>query len=151
LWAANQLVTRARMLCANQPDHHLLPADLSKHTKKTDPLHGGNGFDPNRHQTSWATAWESLKKAAGLEGLRFHDLRHSHITHAIEGGVPIEIVMAQVGHISPEMTRYYTHLSADSKHSEVAAVQKRGAGAMAALKRSETATSHGVLPEDGHD
>ena len=50
LWAANQLLTRARMLGAHRPDHHLLAADLSKHTKRTDPLHGGDGFDPNRHQ-----------------------------------------------------------------------------------------------------
>ena len=68
-----------------------------------------------------------------MPGLRFHDLRHTHITHAIEEGVPIEIVMAQVGHISPEMTRYYTHLGPEAKHSAVAAVQRKGAAALAAL------------------
>ena len=74
-----------------------------------------------------------MKKAAGLAGLRFHDLRHTHITHAIEEGVPIEVVMAQVGHISPEMTRYYTHLGTNAKHSAVAAVQRKGSAALAAL------------------
>jgi integrase len=138
LWSVNQLMARARLLGACQPEHYLFPADLSKHTKPTDPLRGGKGFDPSRHQTSWASAWENLKKAAGLSGLRFHDLRHTHITHAIEAGVPIEVVMAQVGHVSPDMTRYYTHLSTDSKHSEVFAVQQRSTAALAALKRDET-------------
>ena len=52
---------------------YLLPADLSKHTTKSDPLHGRMGFDPTRHQTSWDSAWEALKQAAGLPGFRFHD------------------------------------------------------------------------------
>ena len=139
LWSVNQLRKRAGLLGAHQPDHYLLPADLSKHTRTMDPLHGGKGFDPARHQTSWDSAWEKLKQAAGLESFRFHDLRHSHITRAIEAGVPIEVVMAQVGHISPEMTRYYTHLGDDSKHAAVAAVQQRSAAALAALQQGETA------------
>ncbi len=133
LWAVNHLVARARLLGASEPQHYLLPADLSKHTKKSDPLHGKIGFDPTRHQTSWESAWEVLKKEAGLPGFRFHDLRHTHITHAIEEGVPIEIVMAQVGHVSPEMTRYYTHLGSNAKHDAVAAVQRRSSGVLGVL------------------
>jgi integrase len=34
LWSTDKLLTRARLLGATQPDHYLLPADLSKHTKK---------------------------------------------------------------------------------------------------------------------
>jgi integrase len=133
LWALNHLVARARLLGACEPHHYLLPADLSKHTKKSDPLNGGIGFDPTRHQTSWDSAWEALKQAAGLSGFRFHDLRHTHITHAIEEGVPIEVVMAQVGHVSPEMTRYYTHLGSNAKHAAVAAVQRRSSGVLEIL------------------
>jgi integrase len=133
LWALRELVKRANLLNALAPTHYLLPADLSKHTKKTDPLRGGNGFDPTRHQMTWNSAWESLKKAAGLAEFRFHDLRHTHITHAVESGVPIEVVMAQVGHLSADMTRYYTHLGTSAKHTAVAAVQRRGAGALAVL------------------
>ncbi len=137
LWAVNHLRKRAELLGATQPEHFLLPADLSKHTKQSDPLHGQVGFDPTRHQASWDSAWESLKKAAGLSGLRFHDLRHTHITHAIEEGVPIEVVMAQVGHVSADMTRYYTHLGSHAKHAAVAAVQRKGSAALAALKGEE--------------
>jgi integrase len=133
VWAVKELVKRARLLGSVDRIHYLFPADLSKHTKKTDPLKGRSGFDPSRHQQSWASAWESLKKAAGLPGLRFHDLRHTHITHAVESGVPIEVVMAQVGHVSPEMTRYYTHLGTNAKHAAVAAVQGKGSAVMEAL------------------
>ena len=69
LWAVNHLVERARLLGSSEPQHHLLPADLSKHTKQSDPLRGGIGFDPTRHQTSWDSAWEALKNEAGLPGL----------------------------------------------------------------------------------
>ena len=64
-----------------------------------------------RHQTSWSTAWENLKAAAGMKNFRFDDLRHTFITQGIEDNVPVEVMMAQVGHVSAEMTRYYTHLS----------------------------------------
>ncbi len=85
-------------------------------------------------RASWASAWESLKKAAGLPGFRFHDLRHTHITHAVESGVPIEVIMAQVGHLSAEMTRYYTHLGTNAKHAAVAAVQQMGSAALEVLQ-----------------
>jgi len=61
-------------------------------------------------------------------------LRARHITHAIESGVPIEVVMAQVGHLSAEMTRYYTHLGPNAKHAAVAAVEKKAAAAVAVLE-----------------
>ena len=134
LWAVNHLVARAGLLGACEPHHYLLPADLSKHTRKSDPLHGRMGFDPTRHQTSWDSAWEALKQAAGLPGFRFHDLRHTHITHAIEEGVPIEVVMAQVGHVSAEMTRYYTHLGSNAKHTAVAAVQRKASVVLEVLE-----------------
>jgi integrase len=140
LWAVQQLLQRARLLGAVDPSHYLLPADLSKHTKKADPLCGRSGFDPSHHQTTWNSAWENLKKAAGLAGLRFHDLRHTHITHAVESGVPIEVVMAQVGHVTAEMTRYYTHLSSDAKHAAVSAVQKKGSATLAILGIKEQQT-----------
>ena len=43
---------------------------------------GGERFaivcvDPAKHRKRWTTAGRSLTKAAALEGLRFHDLRHT--------------------------------------------------------------------------
>ena len=84
LWAIRQLLERARLLGAVQPEHYLLPANLSKHTKAADPLHGRRGFDPTRSQSSWTSAWRALRQAAGLAHYRFYDLRHTFITDAVE-------------------------------------------------------------------
>jgi integrase len=47
LWAVRNLFERARLLGASAPEHHLLPADLSKHTKTCDPLRGGTAIREN--------------------------------------------------------------------------------------------------------
>lgn len=117
--AVTRLYVRAQTLGASQPDHYLLPADLSRHTKSSDPLKGRLGFDATRHQNSWTTAWRGLVKAAGLEGLRFHDMRHTFITLMAERGVPLPIVQSMVGHMSARMTRYYIHISSNAARQAV--------------------------------
>jgi len=137
-WSVERLLQRAKILGSRDPEHYLLPADLSKHTKKSDPLHGGVGFDPNRHQSSWQSAWESLKKAAGVASLRFHDLRAYPYHSRHRGGVPIEIVMAQVGHLSADMTRHYTHLNSEAKYEAAAALQAKATPIMDVLRREKS-------------
>ena len=63
------------------------------------------------HQIDWGTAWSSLTNTAGFPTLRFHDLRHTFITHLVERGVPLGTIMAMVGHISKRMLLHYTHIS----------------------------------------
>lgn len=124
LMAVAKLYQRAQALGATSPDHYLLPADLSKHTRKHDPLHGSLGFDVTQHQISWNTAWRNLRKTAGLGRLRFHDLRHTFITMMGERGVPLQIVGAMVGHMSPAMVRYYTHISGNAAREAVEMLEK---------------------------
>jgi hypothetical protein len=92
---------------------------LSRHTKSSDPLKGQLGFDATRHQCSWRSVWCSLLKAAGLEGLRFHDLRHTLITLMAERGVPLPVVQSMVGHMSARMTRSSTHISSNAARQAV--------------------------------
>ena len=80
---------------------------------------GGRGYDPTQHQVYWDTAWHSLTKAAGLEGLRFHDLRHTFITHMVELGVPLGVIQTFVGHLSARMVRHYTHISSGAARKAV--------------------------------
>ena len=50
-------------------------------------------------------------KAAGLEGIRFHDLRHTHASLLIDQGENIKYIQAQLGHSSPTLTlEVYAHL-----------------------------------------
>jgi integrase len=128
LWAVRQLLRRAELIGAVEPHHFLLPAPMWKHTRQRDPLRGRHGYDPTSHQKSWDSAWNSLRKAAGLPGFRFHDLRHTFITHAVMADTSIDFVMAQVGHLSPEMTRRYLHLTRRAAQNTVRNAQAYNQG-----------------------
>jgi integrase len=117
--AITKLYLRAQTLGACEPEHYLLPADLSRHTLKSDPLKGRRGFDVTRHQSTWRSAWVRLLTAARLDGLRFHDLRHSFITAMAERNVPLPVVQAMVGHMSAAVTRRYTHISSQAARQAV--------------------------------
>ena len=71
--------------------------------------------DPTRPMTTWRSAWKSLTKAAGLSGLRFHDLRHHCITELSEGQTSDSTIMEIAGHVSPRMLRHYSHIRMQAK------------------------------------
>lgn len=51
-----------------------------------------------------------IMKALGLEHIRFHDLRHTFATMALQSGVDIRTVSGMLGHADPGFTlRTYTH------------------------------------------
>lgn len=51
---------------------------------------------------------EACKKAR-IEGIRFHDLRHTAATRLVEAGIPLHAVAELVGHSSIRMTERYSH------------------------------------------
>ena len=62
------------------------------------------------HPDSVATLHQRILKDAGLEHLRFHDLRHTFVTLALQHGVDIKTVSAMLGHYDAGFTlRTYTH------------------------------------------
>ena len=107
--AAARLLLRANLLGSTQPEHYLMPKNLSRISYGKDK--GGRGYDPLQHQEAWDTAWTSLTEKSGFPGLRFHDLRHSFITHMVELGVPLGVIQTFVGHLSARMVRHYTHVT----------------------------------------
>ncbi len=117
--AAARLLLRASLLKppATQPEHYSMPKDLSRIAHGEHK--GERGYDPNQHQQSWDTAWHSLTQAAGFAGLRFHDLRHTFITHMVELGVPLGVIQTFVGHMSARMVRHYTHVSSGAARKAV--------------------------------
>jgi integrase len=52
-------------------------------------------------------AWEAARKSAGVERLRFHDLRHTGNTLAAATGASTRELMARVGHASPQAALVY--------------------------------------------
>jgi integrase len=53
-------------------------------------------------------------EAAGIEGLRIHDLRHSFATLAIQGGASLYDVQKLLGHSDISMTQRYAHMADES-------------------------------------
>jgi len=51
---------------------------------------------------------EACRKA-GVEGIRFHDLRHTAATRLVEAGIPLHAVAELLGHSSVRMTERYSH------------------------------------------
>ena len=53
---------------------------------------------------------QRVLKRAGLPRIRFHDLRHSHISLLIEMGYSAVAIADRVGHESIKITYNYAHL-----------------------------------------
>jgi integrase len=54
--------------------------------------------------------WLKATRKAGLEGLRFHDLRHTAATLAVAAGASIRELMERMGHTSPTIAVRYQHV-----------------------------------------
>jgi len=70
----------------------------------------------------------SLDKAATegrIEGLRFHDLRHTFASQLVMSGVDLKTVQELLGHRTIEMTLRYSHLSPDHKRAAMDVLAKR--------------------------
>ncbi|GAA2459183.1 site-specific integrase [Streptomyces macrosporus] len=81
----------------------------------------GSPVDPrnlNRH-------WYALQKRTGLEGYRFHDLRHSFVSLLLDLGVAPHIVREIAGHSDLQVTLgVYAHASAEEKRKALTRLGK---------------------------
>ena len=77
---------------------------------------GGSGFvfpsprDSSRPRGGHFRLWYRVRREAGIEDVRLHDLRHTHASHAVMNGVPVPVVSRMLGHSSARMTLRYAHL-----------------------------------------
>ena len=53
--------------------------------------------------------WYRIRKEAGLDDVRLHDLRHTYASHAVMQGTPLPVVARLLGHSDPTMTLRYAH------------------------------------------
>lgn len=74
--------------------------------------------------------WSRVRKAAALDGVRLHDLRHSFASVGAVGGLNLPIIGALLGHKHATTTARYAHLSADPLRAANDAVGARIAAAM---------------------
>ena len=71
------------------------------------------------HPDSVVTLHKRILKDAGLEHIRFHDLRHTFATLALQNGVDVKAVQEVLGHEHLNTTEIYTHI--DNEALRVAA------------------------------
>ena len=57
--------------------------------------------------------WRRIRKIAGLEDVRIHDLRHTFASVAVNGGMSLPMIGAFLGHSQPATTARYAHLAID--------------------------------------
>jgi len=69
--------------------------------------------------------WRRIRKIAGLEDVRIHDLRHTFASVAVNGGMSLPMIGALLGHSQPATTARYAHLAIDplKKASELISEQ----------------------------
>ena len=75
--------------------------------------------------------WFSVRKRAGLDDVRLHDLRHSFASVGVIGGLSLPVIGALLGHKHAMTTARYAHLSADPIRAANEAVGAQIAAAMA--------------------
>jgi len=71
------------------------------------------------------TGFKAACRRAGIEGLRFHDLRHTFASRLVERGVDLITVKDLLGHSTVKMTERYTHSSRQSKKNAVELLAQR--------------------------
>jgi len=87
------VLTKWRRTCPESPKGYVFPGP------------GG------ARMTNVNRSWESLMEAAGLDDMRFHDLRHSFASSLVAAGVHMRAVQTLMGHSDARMTERYAHLA----------------------------------------
>ncbi len=67
-------------------------------------------LDPNRPCSENLPLWYRIRREAGIEDCRLHDLRHTHASQVVMSGIPVPVVSRLLGHSNVEMTMRYAHL-----------------------------------------
>ena len=101
-----QLIARARELGSCAPHHYLFPIAEAK-----------GAYNPNfpMSDSGLKKRWNVVRAAAGLEWFRPYDTRHTGATRMAEAGVPIQVIMSFMGHMTQRMQQHYTAISMVSK------------------------------------
>ena len=71
------------------------------------------GKKTGKHLINLEKPWRRVRKAAGLDDVRIHDLRHSFASFAVGAGVPLALIGGLLGHRSVQTTARYAHLAND--------------------------------------
>jgi len=89
------------------------------------------GEKPGCHFVGIQRPWRRIRTAAGLEGLRIHDLRHAFASVAAMAGDSLLLIGKVLGHRQTRTTERYAHLQDDPVRAVADKTSRRIANAMA--------------------
>ena len=64
--------------------------------------------------TDMQKPWRRIRKRAGIEDVRIHDLRHSFASYAVSQGMSLTMIGKLLGHTQVQTTARYAHLMSDT-------------------------------------
>ncbi|MGH9154858.1 MAG: site-specific integrase, partial [Acidimicrobiales bacterium] len=97
----------------------VLVAELERHravfgaADSDDYVFESAGGTPLERSNFRQRVWLPATRAVGLDGLRFHNLRHTAGTLAARTGATTKELMARLGHASPRASMIYQHAAED--------------------------------------
>jgi integrase len=115
--------TGERRITLSPPALQILSARRPTDAKPDDfvfPAYRGEG-----HIVGVRRVFAKACQAAGLDGVRVHDLRHSFASFAIADGASLFLVGKLLGHASARTTERYAHLSGDPLQDAAASIGRR--------------------------
>ena len=90
-------------------------------------------LDPAHPRSSDLALWYRVRREAGIEDVRLHDLRHTVASQAAMNGVPLPVVARLLGHRDVRMTMRYAHVgdrevetAAERVGQAIDAIMRRG-------------------------
>ena len=107
----------------------------------------GYASDATKPMLKWDTAWRALRDAAGLHGLRFHDLRHTIVTELAEMGVVDHVLESITGHLSRRMLEHYSHIRIDAKRQALDALDVHRGRVLPEARNGRDPEGNGHDPE----
>ena len=125
--------TGARMVPLNSQARNI----LEQQPRDASPFVFPSPGDPGRPCSDNLALWYRVRREAGIEDVRLHDLRHTHASHAVMNGVPVPVVSRMLGHSNVSMTLRYAHLG----EREIEAAAERIGRSVAAIMDGRDASS----------
>ncbi len=86
-------------------------AILDRQPRGESPFVFPSPLDPAHPRGPDLPFWYRVRREAGIEDVRLHDLRHTVASHAVMNGVPLPVVARMLGHSNVQMTLRYAHLA----------------------------------------
>jgi len=95
------------------------------------------GKIPGTNRKEIQKFWQRIRKRAGIEDVRIHDLRHSFASNAVAQGMSLPMIGKLLGHTQVQTTARYAHLAADPVKSAAKCISTSILEAMGPIQKQQ--------------